>query len=206
MTRNVFWSVLVSASMSVAAASVPSKMQPANAARYLVQDVSVKAAREDLESVGAGAERVVGIINAVSARLNPWQLVRLSSLPGVHVYADRALTTRAGLLGSIVSTATSTVSNAVSGALVTTNQLPLVSSLTTAVVSGASGNSVPQDGTGENTPTLLYQTNYPMLVGADTLQQAGITGAGVTIAMLDSGLWQALESELWRAHPGHRSM
>ena len=54
-----------------------------------------------------------------------------------------------------------------------------------------SGNSVPQDGTGENTPTLLYQTNYPMLVGADTLQQAGITGAGVTIAMLDSGLWQA---------------
>ena len=42
-----------------------------------------------------------------------------------------------------------------------------------------------------NTPTLLYQTNYPMLVGADTLQQAGITGRGVTIAVLDSGLWQA---------------
>ncbi|MGH2930336.1 MAG: S8 family peptidase, partial [Solirubrobacteraceae bacterium] len=29
-----------------------------------------------------------------------------------------------------------------------------------------------------------------MLVGADTLQQAGITGKGVTIAVLDSGLWQ----------------
>jgi len=38
--------------------------------------------------------------------------------------------------------------------------------------------------------TLTYQTNYPMLVGADTLQKAGITGKGVTIAVLDTGLWQ----------------
>src|SRR5260370_7562831 len=29
-----------------------------------------------------------------------------------------------------------------------------------------------------------------MLVGADTVQQAGVTGRGVTIAVLDSGLWQ----------------
>src|SRR5260370_16526430 len=29
-----------------------------------------------------------------------------------------------------------------------------------------------------------------MLVGADTVQQAGVTGKGVTIAVLDSGLWQ----------------
>jgi subtilisin family serine protease len=52
-----------------------------------------------------------------------------------------------------------------------------------------SNSSTPTDGTGVQTPTLLYQTNYPMLVGADTLQQAGITGRGVTIAVLDSGLW-----------------
>ena len=45
-------------------------------------------------------------------------------------------------------------------------------------------------------PTLLYQTNYPMLVGADSLQQAGITGKGVTIAVLDSGLWQDPHAEL----------
>jgi serine protease AprX len=34
-----------------------------------------------------------------------------------------------------------------------------------------------------------YQTSYPMLVGADTMQQAGITGKGVTLAVLDTGLW-----------------
>ena len=71
-------------------------------------------------------------------------------------------------------------------------------------MAATSGNSVPQDGTGENTPTLLYQTNYPMLVGADTLQQAGITGAGVTIAMLDSGLWQAPSQNYGGAYPRRR--
>ena len=35
-----------------------------------------------------------------------------------------------------------------------------------------------------------FYTNYPMLVGADQLHTAGITGAGVTVAFLDSGLWK----------------
>jgi subtilisin family serine protease len=34
-----------------------------------------------------------------------------------------------------------------------------------------------------------FETNYPMLVGADALHEAGITGDGVTIAVLDTGLW-----------------
>src|SRR5260370_20100153 len=37
---------------------------------------------------------------------------------------------------------------------------------------------------------LFYQANYPMLVGAATLQQAGGAGKGVTIAVIASGLWQ----------------
>ena len=61
-----------------------------------------------------------------------------------------------------------------------------------------SGNTTTQDGSGVAASTLLYQTNYPMLVGADTLQQAGITGKGVTIAVLDTGLWQDVEPELRR--------
>ena len=52
--------------------------------------------------------------------------------------------------------------------------------------------------------TLLYQTDYPGLVGADSLQKAGITGKGVTVAILDSGLWQDLGPELRRPHPGLR--
>ncbi len=46
-----------------------------------------------------------------------------------------------------------------------------------------------KDGTGVAGLTLAYETNYPALIGADTLQRAGITGKGVTIAMLDTGFW-----------------
>ncbi len=53
-----------------------------------------------------------------------------------------------------------------------------------------SSNQTLQDGTGVGSPSLLYDTSYPQLVGADSLQRSGITGRGVTIAVLDSGLWQ----------------
>jgi serine protease AprX len=164
----------------------------AQSARYLVQAPSVAIARKDVESVGGSPAQSLAIINAVAARLNARQADRLGAMPGVHIYKDRELTMHSGLVSSLTSTVTSTVGNTVGGTVVTANQVSLVSAVTTPVVMGASGSSVPQDGTGENTPTLLYQTNYPMLVGADTMQQSGITGRGVTIAMLDSGLWQAL--------------
>ena len=38
---------------------------------------------------------------------------------------------------------------------------------------------------------MLYQTDYTVQVGASTLQAAGTTGKGVTIAVLDTGLWIA---------------
>ena len=191
--------VLLSVSMSLIAAAVTAAVGPEarsslDAPRFLVQAVSLDTARRDVASVGAPIEHELAIVNSVSAHLHPWQAAQLRSMQGVRVFADRALRTSGllnGLLSDTVSTVTSTVDDVASTALVTANQLPLVPAVTTPVVAAASGSTVPQDGTGVNTPTLLYQTNYPMLVGADTLQQAGITGRGVTIAMLDSGLWQA---------------
>ncbi len=35
----------------------------------------------------------------------------------------------------------------------------------------------------------MYETRYPTLVGAKQLHQMGIDGRGVTVAVLDSGLW-----------------
>jgi serine protease AprX len=180
---------------TVAAATVATPSAREIPARYLVQAGSVNAARERVDSVGATVERELEIVHGVSARLSAWQADRLRAMAGVRVFADRALSTRqtllSGLLGNVTSTLTSTVGDTTSTVLVTANELPVVPTVTGTVVGGATGNSVPQDGTGVNTPTLLYQTNYPMRVGANTLQQSGITGAGVTIAMLDSGLWQA---------------
>jgi hypothetical protein len=184
LVLTAFFSCSIALSASAAVTEIPA---PEHTQRYLVQAQSVSAARRSVMSVGATVERNLRIVNGVAAHLSSSQANRLRAAAGVRVFADRALETSQSLL----STLTSTTGKIVSTTLVTANSLPLVSSVTGSVVGLTSGNSVPQDGTGENTPTLLYQTNYPMLVGADTLQQAGITGAGITIAMLDSGLWQA---------------
>src|ERR1700722_13744273 len=135
------------------------------AARYIVQATTARAAAQDVARVGGQTDQDLGIIRAVSAHLNAAQVARLRSTTGVRVFEDRSLTTEGNLL-------------------------TLLSPVTSPVVMLASSLQTPADGQGMLLPTLLYQTNYPMLVGADALQQAGVTGKGVTIAVLDSGLWQ----------------
>jgi len=190
MKRTLVSATILSV-LTLSAGAASGRTAQATAARYLVQAPNTAIARKDVAKVGAAALQSLPIINAVTARLSASQAARLAALRGVHLFEDRALSMHAGLLSSVGAGLTSTASNLVAGTVVTANQVSLVNAVTTPVVMGASGSSVPQDGTGENTPTLLYQTNYPMLVGADTMQQAGITGRGVTIAVLDSGLWQA---------------
>src|SRR6202142_2613845 len=135
-------------------------------ARYIVEAATSRMARVQVDRVGASVEQDLTVIHGVSAYLNPWQITRLRATPGLRLFEDRALVTD-GLLG-------------------------LLSPVTSPLLTAVDSTSTPKDGTGVLLPTLLYQTNYPMLVGADTLQQAGITGRGVTIAVLDSGLWQDL--------------
>ena len=58
-----------------------------------------------------------------------------------------------------------------------------------AVVAAKSAATPLVDGTIVSTPAKWLQTDYTMEVGADSLHVAGTTGKGVTIAMLDTGLW-----------------
>jgi serine protease AprX len=67
-------------------------------------------------------------------------------------------------------------------------------------VSAAGKTTTLVSGTSPDVNLNQFQTNYPMLVGADQLHTAGITGAGVTVAMLDSGLWK----NNWNDHYGKR--
>jgi serine protease AprX len=69
-------------------------------------------------------------------------------------------------------------------------------SLETTLAESLTGSETP-DGTAVSTPISLYQTSYPILVGANVLQQEGITGRGVTIAVLDTGLWQDPAQNYW---------
>ena len=215
-TRHATGSMLIALlSMAALAAAAPvtapAPVRPPAAATaapalWIVQATSVTAARRDLDGVGARVEQELDIIHGVSAYLNPWQIEHLRARCGVRLFEDRAVTTRACLLSSVVSTTNTlvsstnnTVASSPVGTVVTSTTSPLVSTTTTLlspvtaplVTSLSSGTST-QDGSGVLALTLTYQTNYPLLVGADTLHKAGITGKGVTLAVLDTGLWQDL--------------
>jgi serine protease AprX len=196
---------------SASAAPTPESAGPApGTSRYLVQAATVTEAQRDVQQVGGSVERDLDIIHAVSAYLDDAQAASLRARGDVRVFADRSMHTEG--LGSLLDSVTSavqSVTNSVNStvatnpvvttatavttpvtAAVTKVAAPVVSPVTAPVVAAVSSNTALTDGTGVAASTLVYQTNYPMLVGANTLQQRGITGQGVTIAMLDSGLWE----------------
>src|SRR5580765_78610 len=215
-TLHSVGSMLIALALLCVAAAPVTVAEPAHTAAtaapslWIVQAESVAAARRSLARVHARAERELDIIHAVSAHLNPWQLEQLRASADVRLFEDRALMTRGSLLQAVTTQVVSTVNSVSSAtnAAVATSPVgvitsgaatplaasllgtPVVSALTSPVVAGMSAGTHTQDGSGVAAATLLYQTNYPMLVGADTLQQAGISGKGVTIAVLDTGLWQ----------------
>src|SRR6185437_14430943 len=181
---------------------------------YIVQAPSAAVARASVLRVHGRLQRELPIIHAVAARLDALQAARLRGLPGVRVFADRAVDTRGttSLLSSLTTTITTTTSSTLNStdstlatnplvttvtsttaplySTITTN--PLTSSVTSPLVSTLSAATPTQDGSGVLALPLTYETNYPTVVDAPPLQQAGITGRGVTIAVLDTGLWQDL--------------
>ena len=173
----------------------------ANAPLFIVQGSNLAAALHGVRSVGVEPQQRLEVIRAVSANLTPSQVARLRATPGLRVYQDRQLRTSGSLLGgvqSLLNKANSTLANTF--VVPTITQLvtppvfsllatPVLSSVTSPLVQGLSNSAGLKDGTGVAGLTLAYQTNYPELIGADSLQRAGITGKGVTIAMLDTGLW-----------------
>ncbi|HTC52584.1 MAG TPA: S8 family peptidase [Steroidobacteraceae bacterium] len=210
LERRVASLLVVMLATSAMAAPAPQSAHPADTARYLVQAPTLTLAQQDVQQVGGTLERNLDVIHAVSAYLDAAQVAQLRARSDVRVFADRSMHTES--LGSLLGSVTSTVQNVTNTAVATvaTNPLvttvaavttpvtsavtplaqPLVSPLVSPVVAGMSSNTALTDGTGVKANTLLYQTNYPAEVGANTLQQQGITGRGVTIAMLDSGLWE----------------
>ncbi len=195
--------LLVSVLAMSAIAAPPHSASHAGAARYLVQAATLTVAQQDVQQVGGRLERNLEVIHAVSAYLDDSQLAQLRARRDVRVFADRSMHTESlgSLLGSVTSAVVTTVTTnplvtTVAGvatpvvSAATPLAGPVVSPLVSPVVGGLSSNTALTDGTGVGASTLLYQTNYPVQVGATTLQQQGITGRGVTIAMLDSGLWE----------------
>ena len=190
----------LSAGLLVAMAGmIAAAAQAEPAASYIVQGTTLDAARAQVHSVGATPERDLDLIHAVAAHLTDSQLARLRADSTVRVYEDRAVTTRGTLLGGLQNLVNDVNTTLAQSPLVKTVQTvvapvvaavgcnPLLSAVTSPVVDATTSL---QNSTGLAALPLVFETNYPAMIGADKLQCSGITGRGVTIAVLDTGLWQ----------------
>src|SRR3569833_1910200 len=199
---SVLAALLVTGAASAATSAAPSAtiaQERANASVFIVQGSNVTAALHAVQGLGVEPSQKLEVIRSVAANLTPSQVERLRAT-GFRVYADRQLRST-GLLDFAITTANnanSTAANVFVVQSITQLTTPTVFSLlatqalsavTSPVVKSFATSAALQDGTGVAGLTLLYETNYPALIGADTLQRAGITGKGVTIAMLDTGFW-----------------
>lgn len=153
---------------SATAAAGATRIHEAPVAGYIVSAANVDAARAAVRAAGGAVERELAIVDSVAARLTARQADALRTAPGVRVHPDRALATDAKR---------------------TTSEDSTMSTFLTTALRTISATTTTTDGTAVKTSAYLYETNYPALVGADVLHDAGTTGEGVTIAVLDSGLW-----------------
>src|SRR5690349_23058332 len=185
--------------LMIAMAGLMTAAAQAEPVSYIVQGATLDAARTHVSNVGAEPGRDLDIINAVAAQLTESQLARLRADSTVRVYEDRALSTRGTLLGGLQNLVNNVNTTLAQTPLVKTVQTiaapvvaavgcnPLLSAVTSPVVSATTRL---QDNTNLASLPLAYETNYPAMIGADKLQCSGITCRGVTIAVLDTGLWQ----------------
>ena len=137
--------------------------------RYIVQSSSAQSARRQVLAVGGESARDLTIISAVAASLDESQVKRLREMSGVQVFEDRAVSTR--------------------GAKAPTPPAVAPAGPPTSPKLAQALSAVYTDGTAVSGNSKKVVTNYPFLVDAEIAQSSGITGKGVTIAVLDTGLW-----------------
>jgi len=92
--------------------------------------------------------------------------------------------------GSSSTTASGTSSSGTTSGSGSSTISNALSSLASSIVDAYSQKVSLVSGTSPQVASFLYDPNYTTLVGADTLHTAGTTGSGITIAVLDSGLWK----------------
>ncbi|MDH4167897.1 MAG: S8 family serine peptidase, partial [Gammaproteobacteria bacterium] len=147
----------------------------AQAQRFVVQAGQTIRAADAVQRVGGTVITELDVINAVGAELSAAQADALRHTGQVRLYADVALT-----VNGTKTTSTTTSS--------TTDYTRTSSS----------------DGTLQSSElqrAFLNSADYthPLLVGAPELHKLGVTGKGMTVAVVDTGLWWESDTMLSKA-------
>jgi len=154
----------------------------------IVQGQSVAVTSAAVLSVGGQVTDELEIINAVGAMLTDTQIETVSEIPGVdQVYANGNVSNPSAGIGDAQDVASQ------DGELTTQDGALSYGGSTNGELSygGSTGGETLEDpDVALQWPVAAETRSYgPALVGATRLHRKGITGAGVTLAILDTGLW-----------------
>ncbi|MEM1435103.1 MAG: hypothetical protein AAGG11_13675, partial [Pseudomonadota bacterium] len=153
----------------------------AQSVRYIVQARSTAAAAAAVEAAGGTVLRELGIINAVAASLTPASYTLLSANDAVRrLTEDR----------NVVSLAKKKDKKNKHSVEAEEDEAPSVD-----LASSDSSQDDDDDDAAAQAPQIAdtVYAHAPSLANANGLHAAGIDGYGVTIAVIDSGLWEKQE-------------
>ncbi len=146
--------------------TAPHSRLTAPTTQYIVQAATTADARRRVLRVGGDVRRELGVIHGVVAELTTDQVAHLQGDSALSLFKDQRVTSDASNPTGPAGTA----------------GLPSAYPVTLT------------DGTSLTLNDNQYVTDYPFLAGATPVQQSGITGRGVTIAMLDTGIWTGVQN------------
>jgi serine protease AprX len=150
----------------------------AGAQRYVIQAADSAQARGAVNQVGGTVVAELGIINAVGAELSGAQADALRQQGSLRVFVDGKLEVRGKKTATTSSSSTTT---------------------TTSYTRTSSSDGTLQFSEVQRAFLSYAEYTHPALVGAPEAHKAGNTGKGVTVAVVDTGLWWESDTMLSKA-------
>ncbi|MCP4902143.1 MAG: hypothetical protein GY906_34685, partial [bacterium] len=142
---------------------------------YIIQGTNLAQVRAVVEAAGGEITHELGVIHAVGAKLTPTQQEALQSSTAVRLYDNRRIAT-ARKKAKKRSTSVEPIDTS--------------ASLTSEITTDASRDTGATSASLDSQAVIDTSTGTSHVTGvmAHQLQSEGITGAGVTLAVLDSGM------------------
>jgi serine protease AprX len=175
--------------------------EPTDAHRYVVQAGNAAAAREAVQKVGGAVLVDLNIIHAVGATLSREQADTLRHAGNIRVYADVGLAVAGHSSKSSSKTAATSAAPAPVPAAAQATAQATDSSTCTATTDYVRPSSLDQQLSLDQIQRSLQSVPYyqPGLVGAPDVHKTGVYGKGVTVAVVDTGLWWESDKLLAKA-------
>lgn len=200
-----FLAMGITAVASIDATLAADAKGPQGNGTYLVQATDVATAAELVESIGGTTSTVLPIINAVGATLSVDQLAALQSKAGVRIYKNpevvvdgrRKKKDRKKYDGTI-SSSTDTTSSSTDAEATPDQAVEPIAEEEQAIDSTVelevdyvrtteANGFLEYSELSRTMETIDYQ--HPLTVDAPAVHELGIKGNGITVAVIDTGLW-----------------